>query len=259
MPMKTSSLCLLAFGATLLAIPSTAHAITVECENDFGSCSVSNDVFDQIECTCSDFGGGVSSGGDQYAGLTKYELLDICAIELSLCDSFGGDDFGGSSTSGFVDTDTFGGVTTVGGVTTFVGDTTGGDPTATAGDDFGTTGGEDTGFIGDDDHGLPCDTTAATGFLGTSTTGSPGVTTTATTFAESGAEGFGSSESSGGFGSEDEGFADVDDGGFDDEGGFGGGGPSIPKFGCSIGAAGSLPLWSLMLVGLGAVRRRRRS
>jgi MYXO-CTERM domain-containing protein len=98
-----SALPLLTLGLLLFG-SRPAMAIEVMCSNEFGECTVSNDGFDEIECTCADGGGLGGTGGDQYFGLTDAELLEICLDQLVLCDGQGGTD-GGTEETGWGGTD----------------------------------------------------------------------------------------------------------------------------------------------------------
>lgn len=75
-----------------LAYVPSAAAASVECSDDYGSCSVSNDNSDLTTCTCTGWGedsaGGTASagsGGNDYDGLTADELLEICEEQLAWC------------------------------------------------------------------------------------------------------------------------------------------------------------------------------
>jgi MYXO-CTERM domain-containing protein len=82
-------LALLAFAFTTLASPSLVQAATAECMSPDGTCSVSNDGFDWLECMCADGNGGGGGGGNEWAGLSELELLPICEEQLaSFCGPF---------------------------------------------------------------------------------------------------------------------------------------------------------------------------
>jgi MYXO-CTERM domain-containing protein len=141
-PMRTrtfalkSALPLLTLGLLLFG-SRPAMAIEVMCSNEFGECTVSNDGFDEIECTCADGGGLGGTGGDQYFGLTDAELLEICLDQLVLCDGQGGTD-GGTEETGWGGTD--------GGT-----EETGWGGTEESGETFGDTGDGDGDSSGDGD------------------------------------------------------------------------------------------------------------
>ena len=66
-----------------LAIPALAQAATAECMGEYGSCTVTNDGFDEAECMCADGGGGGFGGGNEWAGLSEVELGPICEEVLA--------------------------------------------------------------------------------------------------------------------------------------------------------------------------------
>lgn len=74
--------CVMAF---LLGLAQPAAADSVECAEDNGTCMVSNDMGDWVECECADGGGFGGSGGNEYDGLTEDELLEICYGFLEDC------------------------------------------------------------------------------------------------------------------------------------------------------------------------------
>lgn len=147
--MKTKVLHIALFSTLFASLgASQAHAIEVTCENDFGSCRVSNDDgFDSTFCDCGDGGGGIDSGGNDFEGLTEEELLAQCESELELCEQFGGET-GGATTGPGCDSDTHGGATTGADPTDGYADTTdgyedGGSEETGFGDDAGEDGGDD--------------------------------------------------------------------------------------------------------------------
>jgi MYXO-CTERM domain-containing protein len=99
-----SALPLLTLGLLLVG-SRPAAAIEVMCSNALGECTVSNDGFDEIECTC-DGGGFGGTGGDQYGGLDEAALLEICLDQLMFCDGQGGTDEG-TGEAGFEETGGF--------------------------------------------------------------------------------------------------------------------------------------------------------
>lgn len=87
MPMRRG-LALLALTVTALAVttlagPSLAKAAIAACMSPDGSCEVSNDGFDWIECMCADGSGVGGGGGNEWAGLTELELAPICEEQLA--------------------------------------------------------------------------------------------------------------------------------------------------------------------------------
>lgn len=80
---------LLALTLTTLAAPALARAATANCMSASGSCEVSNDGFDWVECMCADGSGGGGGGGNMWAGLSELELFPICEDQLaSFCGPF---------------------------------------------------------------------------------------------------------------------------------------------------------------------------
>ncbi|MCA9704226.1 MAG: hypothetical protein KDK70_00055 [Myxococcales bacterium] len=80
---------LLTFTFIALAGPGLARAATANCMSGFGSCSVSNDGFDWIDCMCADGSGGGGGGGNTWAGLSEMDLQPICEEQLtSFCGPF---------------------------------------------------------------------------------------------------------------------------------------------------------------------------
>ena len=167
------------YGLVLLGlalVPSTALAVEVECSNEDGSCTVSNDGgIDSVDCTCDGAVAG-STGGNMWAGLDEDEMDEVCLGELELCGgfgttfggtTFGGTTFGGTTFGGSTFGSSFGssfgetGVFTDTAATSF-GVTT--DPTDSVTDGFTTTSGKGTGGPGSD-------TTGASDSLGLTTTG----------------------------------------------------------------------------------------
>jgi hypothetical protein len=83
-------ICVWAVGAALLwAVPSSVWAIETQCQDTNGSCTVSNDPVDSIDCTCEELGGGVTSGGNQWEDFDLDQLHAICEMELADLCSFG--------------------------------------------------------------------------------------------------------------------------------------------------------------------------
>ncbi len=78
--------------ALVLGVSRPALAIEVMCQGPFGTCSVSNDGFDEVDCTCEGSGFG-STGGNEYAGLTEEELMAACLDFLADCEEFGEEGF----------------------------------------------------------------------------------------------------------------------------------------------------------------------
>jgi MYXO-CTERM domain-containing protein len=80
---------LLTLTLATLAAPGLARAATAECMSADGSCTVSNDDFDWLECMCADGSGGGGGGGNEWAGLSEVELGLICEEQLaSFCGPF---------------------------------------------------------------------------------------------------------------------------------------------------------------------------
>ncbi len=76
-------LTLLTFTLTTLAGASVASAATANCTSRDGTCDVSNDGFDWIDCMCAD-GSGINFGGlNEWAGLSEAELQPICEEQLA--------------------------------------------------------------------------------------------------------------------------------------------------------------------------------
>ncbi len=126
--------------AAVVITPTAAHAIEVECSSEDGSsCTVDNDPFDSVTCTCADLGGTGTSGGSAWAGFDEEMLLEVCESQLSICE--------GVDTEGEPTTTSAGTIGTEG---TTVGETIGDTEGDTEGDtDFGTTGYVGTGTTGD--------------------------------------------------------------------------------------------------------------
>src|SRR5688572_30308129 len=83
------ALPLLTLTLATLAAPGLARAATAECMSADGSCTVSNDGFDWLECMCADGSGGGGGGGNEWAGLSEAELGLICEEQLaSFCGPF---------------------------------------------------------------------------------------------------------------------------------------------------------------------------
>jgi MYXO-CTERM domain-containing protein len=141
-PMRTFriALPLLTFGLLLVA-SRPAAAIEVMCMSPVGECTVSNDGFDSVECSCEDVGFG-GTGGDEYQGLDEAALMEICLDQLMFCDGAGGTEDGTGETGDWGDTGDMGG--------TDVGEETGdGDGGEGMGDGDGD--GDDNGGDGDGD------------------------------------------------------------------------------------------------------------
>ncbi|MCA9705962.1 MAG: MYXO-CTERM sorting domain-containing protein [Myxococcales bacterium] len=77
-----TGLGLLTIAGLTLSAPSLAAAATANCMSADGSCEVSNDGFDTVDCMCSDGSGGGGGGGNAWAGLSEMELQPICEAEL---------------------------------------------------------------------------------------------------------------------------------------------------------------------------------
>jgi MYXO-CTERM domain-containing protein len=101
----------LALAFTALLVPATAHAITVECSNPFGTCEVSNDGDDEVFCDC-DNGGTGSTGGNVWMGLDEEELQAVCFDQLEFCGPIAETEFGTSTFGTDTIEDTSVGVTT---------------------------------------------------------------------------------------------------------------------------------------------------
>lgn len=74
---------LLVLTLATLASPGLAHAAVANCMSADGTCEVSNDGFDWLECMCADGSGGGGGGGNEWAGLTELELVPICEEQLA--------------------------------------------------------------------------------------------------------------------------------------------------------------------------------
>lgn len=67
------------------AFPTRAQAIEVMCENEIGgSCTISNDPYPTLDCTCDGtFVGGTTGGSENpWADFTEAELLEVCRDSL---------------------------------------------------------------------------------------------------------------------------------------------------------------------------------
>jgi MYXO-CTERM domain-containing protein len=73
----------LAFTLATLSAPGLAQAATAQCIGPDGTCQVSNDGFDWIDCMCNDGSGGGGGGGNAWAGLSEMELQPICEEQLA--------------------------------------------------------------------------------------------------------------------------------------------------------------------------------
>ncbi len=157
----------------VLALPSTALAIDVECTDANGTCSVSNEPADSFSCTCDNGSADGGGGTEDWLDLSERELLMVCEDLLvtecgeapatsgsGMTTGMGGED--GSMTTGVGDStdggDTGGGATT--GPADGSGDSAPADDDGTpppAGDDDGaavnTTGATSGGDTGGDDAG----------------------------------------------------------------------------------------------------------
>jgi MYXO-CTERM domain-containing protein len=157
----------------LALVPSTALAVEVECSNEDGTCTVSNDGSDSVDCECDMGGSSGTTGGNDWSGLDEDEMEMVCGEQLELCG--GGDTtFGTADTGSFTDSATTSPPTTsVGTVTTDPSDTTdsattdGPDTTGSSSDSESesdtTTGGPDLTTTGGepDTTGGPVDTTGS--------------------------------------------------------------------------------------------------
>lgn len=83
MPSHHRSVTLAALAFATLAAPALAHAATANCMSADGTCEVSNDGFDWVDCTCADGSGGGGGGGNDWAGLSEVELGPICEEQLA--------------------------------------------------------------------------------------------------------------------------------------------------------------------------------
>jgi len=77
--------------ASTLALPlllgsTVASAATVECSNDYGTCEVSNDGFDEVTCTCNDEDGFGSTGSNEWDDYSEQMLDELCLSMLSDCE-----------------------------------------------------------------------------------------------------------------------------------------------------------------------------
>ena len=232
--------------ALTLSAPGLAHAIEVQCSDENGTCTASNDDYDFITCNCGENGGTVGGGGEnEWAVYSEEQLKEVYEGYLELCAPFETD---GGETEG----------TTTGGDPT---DSTTGDPT---GETEGTTStGSTTNATGDsgDTSGGSGDTTGTSGTDGTGTDGTDsGDTGTSGSGGETSETGETGGVNTGTGGTGDDGSStgesgDTEDGSSTDGGETGG---DSDKKGCSIdggaGSAGLLGLGALLLFG----RRRRR-
>ena len=158
-------------GAGVL-VPGTAWAITVECSNEDGSCSVSNDGGVDFEsCECVGGAGTGGTGGSNYSGLNAAELDAICQDLLEFCTAFDtelGTDTAMTSVGTVSSADTSDSATTTDPATSDVSDSASttdhstSDPTdsATA---SGSTSDEPPGSTGDDTEGTTGDGTTGDG------------------------------------------------------------------------------------------------
>ncbi len=134
----------LTLAATSVLLPGTAWAITVDCSNEDGSCTVSNDGGTDFQsCSCAGGSGTTGAGGNEYAGLDAEALAQVCEGLLELCAPIESD----------VGTDTFPMTTSVGTVSDTEGDTS---------DSFGTTDPTDATGSATTDHSTSDPTDAST-------------------------------------------------------------------------------------------------
>lgn len=111
---------------TTLCGPHSVPEGGVTCTTDLGSCTVNNEGFDSVSCSCEGGSGdGGTGGGNAWAGLSEEQLMEVCLEQVDSFCQFEG---------------------------------TGGEATSTGGD---ATTGADTGSL-DGDDGTPI-TTAASG------------------------------------------------------------------------------------------------
>lgn len=85
--MKARSLWLLGL-LSGFAYAAPASAATVECSDEFGSCTVSNDNGDFMTCSCGSPEEGSSTagtGGTEWEHLTEAELEEMCLSNLRFC------------------------------------------------------------------------------------------------------------------------------------------------------------------------------
>jgi MYXO-CTERM domain-containing protein len=155
-------------------VPTAARAVTVECSNDDGECTVSNDNGDFVSCDCGDSGGG-TTGGNVWDGLNEAQMLLVCEDELLLCSYDEATDTASTTVGDTTDTaGTTMTTSTAGDTTDAASDTTdaASDTTDTAGDTTDTAG--DTSTSGD----FETDGDTETGMSSSdSTGGDPGTTT----------------------------------------------------------------------------------
>ncbi len=213
------TLSVAACSLTILLSPATARAANVECSNAFGSCTVSNDGSDSISCTCDGGGGDGGTGGNDWAGLSEAELMEICEAELAYC-------YEGLPTTGEPDPDGTTGV-----------DTWGTDTGGT--DSWGTdTGGGSGSGDGTDGVGTDGDPGSDSGTAGETAGGDSGSVTA---------------------GGDDAGGTGGDSGGqLEGDGGSGSGGSDASGRGCSMGTRGGMGILALLCLGvLGFAGRRR--
>ena len=156
------------YGLVLLGlalVPSTALAVEVECSNEDGTCTVSNDGgTDSVNCDCDGVSSG-TTGGNVWAGLDEDEMNEVCLGELELCGGFG-TTFGGTTFG--EDTGVFTDSATTTPATSF-GVTTDNDTSDSATTDGFTTSGKGT-------EGPDSDSTSTGGFELTSSGGEPDTT-----------------------------------------------------------------------------------
>jgi MYXO-CTERM domain-containing protein len=69
----------------LSTLPRLAHAGEVECESEYGACSVSNEGQDFVGCGCANESGTGGTGGNEWEDFDDEELMAICEAELAFC------------------------------------------------------------------------------------------------------------------------------------------------------------------------------
>ncbi|MBX7081096.1 MAG: hypothetical protein K1X88_17985 [Nannocystaceae bacterium] len=226
----------LATMVALLGFARPAHAIEVACRTMDGSCTVSNDPFDSISCSCNDTGGDESSGGDMWADLTEDELMEICLAEVAFCGAGGSGSTSVGTSVGTVGTDT-GGSSSVGAEssTTAPPDTDSGTTAASETGSGSGSGGSDTGVIDSTSDG------ASSSGGGSATGGSASDSASASATGASASDSASAGSASAG-----------------DESSSSGAGESNGSGGCSCDLDGNAPGWSVLGVFAAVALRRRR-
>ena len=154
---KRLALAFLVLG--VLAVPSTALAIDVECSDANGTCSVSNDPADAFSCTCDNGSADGGGGTEDWIDLSERELMMVCEdLLVTECGE-------APATSGSGMTTGMGG--DGGSMTTGIGDSTGGGDTTGSADGSGGGDSASASASGDgappaDDDGAAVNTTGAT-------------------------------------------------------------------------------------------------